>query len=267
MSVWLPSCSTCIQWQRQPPQKSQGESRHFSKAEGKALPKDYWREYPLWAQPDNHLDSFGSDATGWCLRAIYSANTTSAAWCPTQVLAPDTWEASCSRATPHLQVPFHSMAQAPSLCTPQPWHLYCSAEVLLSVIHRVATLKTYKTSSKVELTALPSLVLENGTGHVLHNTSKIAFKPSNSYQSLIFHHIPPSKLIPAFRSLCLRTTYPFPTHPDQPLHSELTPNPSPNTLLLPDHSSQPFILLTQFLVSNLQIATAPQSDRNLVKPA
>lgn len=106
--------------------------------------------------------------------------------------------------------------------------------------HRVATFKNYKTSSKVELTALPSSVLENVTRHVFHNTSKIAFKPSNSYQSLIFHHIPPNKLIPAFHILCLRTTYPFPTHPDQPLHSELTPNPSPNTLLLPDHSSQPF---------------------------
>lgn len=170
-------------------------------------------------------------------------------------------------AGPHHTFKCHFTAWLKHLpCAPHSL-LYCSAEVLLSVIHRVATLKTYKTSSKVELTALPSLVLENGTGHVLHNTSKIAFKPSNSYQSLIFHHIPPSKLIPAFRSLCLRTTYPFPTHPDQPLHSELTPNPSPNTLLLPDHSSQPFILLTQFLVSNLQIATAPQSDRNLVKPA
>lgn len=119
----------------------------------------------------------------------------------------------------------------------------------------------------MELTALPSLVLENVPGHVLHNTSKIAFKPSNSYQSLIFHHIPPNKLIPAFRILCLRTTYPFPTHPDQPLHSEFTPNPSPNALLLPDCSSQPFILLTQFLASNLHTATALQPDRNLVKPA
>lgn len=139
--------------------------------------------------------------------------------------------------------------------------------MLLSVFHRVATLKNYKTSSKVELTALLSLVLENVTGHVFHNTSKTAFKPSKSYQSLIFHPIPPNKLILAFRILCLRTAYPFPTHPDQPLHSELPPNPPPNTLLLPDHSSQPFIFLTQFLVSNLYTATAPHPDRNLVKPA
>lgn len=86
---------------------------------------------------------------------------------------------------------------------------------------------------------MPSLVLENVTGHVFHNTSKIAFKPSDSYPSLIFHRIPPDKLIPAFRILRVRATYPFPTHPDQPLCSELTPNPSPHALLLPDHAARP----------------------------
>lgn len=62
---------------------------------------------------------------------------------------------------------------------------------------------------------MPSLVLENVTGRIFHNTSRIAFKPSDSYPSLIFHHIPPDKLIPAFRILRPRTTYLFPTHPDQ----------------------------------------------------
>lgn len=155
---------------------------------------------------------------------------------------------AAATAVTRLPVPHHSLrCHLQPVSSTFPVHptaltLLCLAEVLLSVLcySESSSIKKLKTSSKMELTALPSLVLENVTGHVLHNTSKIAFKPSNSYQSLIFHHIPPNKLIPAFRILCLRTTYPFPTHPDQPLHSELSPNPSPNTLPLPDRSSQPF---------------------------
>lgn len=188
------------------------------------------------------LQVFLSDATGQCLRAIYGANTTSSVQSRT---GPGPWQLGAAVAVSGCSssCEMFSCATSPLRChfTAQLKHLpHALTEVLLSVIHRAATLKNYKTSSEVELTALPSLVLENVTGHVFQDTSKIAFKPSNSYQSLIFHDIPPNKLIPAFRILCLRRPYPFPTHPDQPLHSELTPNPSPNTLLLPDHFSQPF---------------------------
>lgn len=91
VSVWLPLCSTHIQWQRQRSQKPQGDPRHFGKAEGKPLPKEYWREYPPWACPDDHFNSFWGDATGQCPRAIYGANTTSSVWSPPPGLAPDSW--------------------------------------------------------------------------------------------------------------------------------------------------------------------------------
>lgn len=133
--------------------------------------------------------------------------------------------------------------------------LALSTAILITEHRKTTEKKNQKSSGTVELTACHHW-LENVTGHTFHNTSKIALKPSDSYLSLIFHYIPPNELISPFCILQLRTTYLFPTHPEQPLCSELSPNPPPNTTLLPDRSPRPsFYPSDNFLASILHIPT------------
>lgn len=96
-----------------------------------------------------------------------------------------------------------SMSPPPARCIPQHYH-----HLFLSLLQGTETKETKKSEVRMQSRAdsMPSLVLENVTSHVFYKTSKIAFKTSDSYPSLIFHHIPPDKLIPAFRMLWPRTT-------------------------------------------------------------
>lgn len=179
--VWLPLCTMHIQWQRHLPQKSQGEPRHFSKAGGKHLPKEYWREYPLWAWPDGHFSSF------WVMQLdsaseLFMSLTPPAlrevphrSWSLTAGKLQWLWDIFLCHSTSGviLQNGSSTFPVHPTALT-----LLQLSRSVTFCYSRAATLRNYKTSSKVDLIALPSFVLENVTGHVFHDTSKIAFKTS-----------------------------------------------------------------------------------------
>lgn len=93
VSVWLPLCSVHRQWQRHIRNHRENPGTSAKLKKEVCLPKEYWREYPLWAWPDDHFNSF------WKMQQhgaseLFTVLTPPALCSPTPVLAPDSLEAA-----------------------------------------------------------------------------------------------------------------------------------------------------------------------------